>query len=78
MKLSKYFYDSQKAHNDLIIKNYKKGDGLTAIYHNTVYEQQEKQQRVLSNVEKKIIYLQVFKAKLMKEEKYDASKSWVK
>ena len=77
METSKYFSNSQFSHLRLAIEAYLRGDGLTAIYHNAVYEKQLCYKRVLSQVEKKIIYLETFKVKIMREqEKYDPSLSW--
>lgn len=74
MGLSNYFKNSQKSHLDLMDRAMQKGDGLTAIYHTKVFEQQEKEKRVLANVEKKIVYLQTFKHVLMKKENYNPYK----
>ena len=78
IKLSQYFYNSQKAHEDHAFNAMKQNDHLKFMYHNAVIEEQKKQERVLARVEKQIIYLQIHKGKIMKEvEKYDASKSWL-
>ena len=79
LKFSKYFYDSQKAHEQHAFNAMKKDDHLLFMYHNKIIEEQKRKERVLARVEKQIIYLEIHKGKIMKEvEKYDASKSWLK
>ena len=79
VKFSDYFFNSQKAHSLHALNAAKNNDHLKMRYHEEVIYQQKKHKRVLSRVEKQIIYLDIHKIKIMREvEKYDPSKSWLK
>lgn len=69
------FYKSQKFHENYAHRAYMNDDPLMLRYHTEVLESQQKFKRPLYQVEKQIIFLNVFKIKLIKDEISKAAKT---